>query len=222
MEQFDEALGRHVLIDCSGIGPPRGPAIDPTPWRLINNSILDRLRDAERRRVRLEVLMEELKRDSTLDSDLIEDTMRMFVSMGTGTASKDAGGLWFSASDIVKHGFARKDYLSSFSDELLAKSRRIDNLINHTGTVGSYREELIRALLRQVLPTRYQVSTGFIENSPRQLDVIVWDAKRYAPLFREQDVVVVPEPAVRAIIEVKTTLNRPVKYLAERSSGTQA
>jgi len=131
----------------------------------------------------------------------------MFASMSYGRVSQDAGGVWYGVSASVEDNFARRNYLATFSDELLAKSRRIDHLIRHTGTVGSYREELLRGTIRQLLPTHFQASTGFIENSPRQLDIIVWDAARYAPLFREQDVVVVPREAVRAIVEVKTTLD---------------
>jgi hypothetical protein len=51
------------------------------------------------------------------------------------------------------------------------------------------------------------VSTGFIEDCARQLDVIVWDSLNYAPLFREGEVVVVPRDSVRAVIEVKTKLD---------------
>lgn len=207
IETYAGALGRHILIDCAGVGFPRRSALDPTPWLAIYEALLNRLRYAERRRVRLETLLIELKLVPELDPDLIEDTMRMFSTMGAGNVWRDAGGLWFGMSELLKKGAERRDYLSSFSDELLTKSRRIDNLISHTGTVGSYREQLLRTLIRQILPTRYDVSTGFIENSPRQLDVLVWDAAQYAPLFREQDVVVVPAASVRAIIEVKTTLN---------------
>ena len=127
--------------------------------------------------------------------------------MGAATLSIVSGKLLFAASEIVSEGLARRKYLATYSDDLLARSRRIDHLIRHTGTVGSYREELLRGTLRQLLPKRFEASTGFIQDCPRQLDVIIWDAMRYSPLFREQDVVVVPSAAVRGIIEVKTKLN---------------
>lgn len=200
-------LGRQVLVDNSGLGRPRGPPLDPSPWFAIRAAALEALRDAERRRLRLEPLLAELKGRSGFDSARVEDTVRMMSSMGTTTIHRDAGGLWLTLSESLRSSYDRKDYLASFSDELLAKSRRIDSLIRHTGTVGSYREELVRAMIGRLLPARYQVSTGFLENCARQLDVIVWDAERYAPLFREGDVVVVPTAAVRAIVEVKTTLD---------------
>jgi hypothetical protein len=115
-------------------------------------------------------------------------------------------GIWLTLPDFVRRSFDRKDYLAGFSDELLVKSSRIDLLIRHTGTVGSYREELLRNLLRQILPKRYEASTGFISGCARQIDIIIWDAEEYLPLFRDRDVVVVPRAAVRGVIEVKTKL----------------
>jgi hypothetical protein len=206
-------LGRHVLINHSGIGDPRGPSLDPAPWLAIRDAIWCHVRDAAGRRVRLDELLQKLQSDRSLNSELLEDTMRMDATMGFMQITGDSKGLWYEVSPLTRASFHRKDYLASFSDELLAKSRRIDNLIQHTGTVGGYREELVRSMIRQVLPTQYEVSTGFIENSPRQLDVLVWDSSRYAPLFREQAVVVVPRESVRAVIEVKTTLS--TKYLDE-------
>ena len=206
LASYTGRIARHILIDNSGLGPRRGPSIDTAPWKQIVRAIRSLLRDAENHRIRVDELLAQLKADSELDSDLIEDTLRMFASMGFGKVSKDAGGLWYGLSALLEEGFARRNYLATFSDELLAKSRRIDHLIRHTGTVGSYREDLLRSTIRQLLPTHFQASTGFIENSPRQLDIIVWDTACYAPLFREQDVVVVPREAVRGIIEVKTTL----------------
>jgi hypothetical protein len=207
LANYPGRLGRHILIDSSGIGSRRGPQVDTAPWQKILDVARRKLRDADGRRVRLDTLREELRTNQTLDPDLIDDTLRMFASMGFAKVSRDVGGFWYGLSALVEENFLRKDYLTTFSDEILAKSRRIDHLIRHTGTVGSYREELLRGTIRQLLPTRFEASTGFIESSPRQLDIIIWDKARYAPLFREQEVVVVPREAVRGIIEVKTTLD---------------
>lgn len=207
LKSYTGQIARHVLINNSGLGPRRGPPVDTTPWYKIVKVTRNLLRDAKARRIRLDKLLAQLRANSDLDSELIEDALRMDASMGFAKVTKDARGLWYSLSALVAEVFSRRDYLATFSDELMAKSRRIDYLIQHTGTVGSYREELLRGTIRQLLPTRFQASTGFIENSPRQLDIIVWDAARYAPLFREQEVVVVPREAVRGVIEVKTTLD---------------
>jgi hypothetical protein len=141
-----------------------------------------------------------------VETDLIEDVLRMMHSMGLGHVEINGDKIRYGLGSLVHDLYERKDYLSRFSDELLSKSAQVDFLIRHSGTVGSFREELFRGFLRKVLPGKFQVNTGFIEDCPRQLDVIVWDGFNYAPLFRENEVVVVPRDSVRAIVEVKTTL----------------
>jgi hypothetical protein len=99
-------------------------------------------------------------------------------------------------------------FAGSFASELSELSERIRLLIRHTSTVGTYRENLLQTLLRKNVPERYHVATGFIYGCSRQLDILIYDRIEYAPLFREGDLVVVPKAAVRAVIEVKTDLNK--------------
>lgn len=99
-------------------------------------------------------------------------------------------------------------YAGTFAGELNELSNRVRHLISHSGTVGTYRENLLQTLLRKNIPERYHVATGFIHQCPRQLDILIYDRIDYAPLFREGDLVVVPKESVRAVIEVKTTINK--------------
>jgi len=105
-------------------------------------------------------------------------------------------------------------FLESWSNELHSKLDRVSFLIGdaHRPSEGSYREQMLRQLLRRVLPDRFRVSTGFIYgwDAPpsRQLDIIIWDATRSGALLEEDEFVIVTEDAVEAIIEVKTTLDR--------------
>lgn len=91
--------------------------------------------------------------------------------------------------------------------DLIQLSERIRLLVQHGPTVGTYRENLLQALLRKHLPERYHVASGFIHRCDRQLDIVIYDRIDYAPVFREGDLVVVHPESVRAVIEVKTTLN---------------
>ncbi|MBF7141339.1 MULTISPECIES: DUF6602 domain-containing protein [Pseudomonas] len=100
----------------------------------------------------------------------------------------------------------RRMFAASIASELDDLSARIRLIISHSGTVGTYRENLLQNVLRKNLPERYHVATGFIYGCSRQLDVVIYDRLEYAPLFREGDLVVVPPNAVRAVIEVKTGL----------------
>ncbi len=103
--------------------------------------------------------------------------------------------------------------LASWSKELLSATDRIHYLIGnrHQPTKGSYREALLRRLLRRVLPDRFRVSTGFIYrwNKPpsRQIDVLIWDAQQHSALLEEGELAILTDDAVAAIIEVKSTLD---------------
>ncbi len=107
----------------------------------------------------------------------------------------------------------------SYSSELKSTMARLDDLIgeHHWLSVGTYKEAIIRRLLANKLPRRYEVGTGFVitrggidveaKKISRQLDVLVWDAWRVPPLFREGDFVIVSAEACVAAIEVKGNLD---------------
>lgn len=101
----------------------------------------------------------------------------------------------------------RRGFAASMASELDALSHRVRLIISHGSTVGGYREQLLITMLRKHLPERYHVASGFIYGCNRQFDVLIYDRIEYAPLFREGDLVVAPPNAVRAVIEVKTTLD---------------
>ncbi len=123
-------------------------------------------------------------------SDGREKVKRAYLTLGAG----------------LKEHEKQRVFAASIASELDALSSRIRLIISHSGTVGTYRENLLQNVLRKHLPERYHVATGFIYGCPIQLDILIYDRLEYAPLFREGDLVVVPANAVRAVIEVKTTL----------------
>lgn len=107
-------------------------------------------------------------------------------------------------------------FFSSYGSELKSTMRRLDNLIgrNHWLSVGNYKEEILRKLLRKLLPKKFEVSTGFIlalnENAEplisKQMDIIIWNSNDYSAIFRDDDFVIVPPEACKAVIEVKSVL----------------
>lgn len=101
----------------------------------------------------------------------------------------------------------RRTYATSFANDLDDQSKRIGALFAHGSTVGTYREDLFRELIKRHIPKRFHAATGFIDGCPKQLDILIYDQLEYAPIFRTGDLVVVPADAVRAVIEVKSTLN---------------
>ena len=83
----------------------------------------------------------------------------------------------------------------------------------HHYSSGAFREGLLKAFLKSVLPSAVSVDSGFIygfEQVPnsRQIDVLVWDSSRHSAVFRAGDFVIVPPESVIAALSVKSTLDR--------------
>lgn len=110
------------------------------------------------------------------------------------------------------------EFYSAQANAALAK---YDNILHLLGPTTDYTapgtacEELIRELVRDVLPSRFSVDKGFIHgrrevdgqsvHSP-EIDVLIHDSHTYAPLFRMGDFVIVQPSAVRGVIQVKRTM----------------
>ncbi|CDO34970.1 hypothetical protein SPHV1_2170043 [Novosphingobium sp. KN65.2] len=199
----DDSIRPHVLMLAL-----HGSSDDGVePIREIYRAIFKLLRTADGRTMTLDDVKTACAGDAAIDATLVDDALRMMGSMGVLVITAAKKGFDVAFETLLEEGYKRRDYLATFTNELMAKSRRIELLVGHPTTVGNYREELLRGLLEQLLPKRYQAITGFIEGCPRQLDIIVWDTENYVPLFREQNFVVVPLAAVRAVVEVKSTLS---------------
>lgn len=104
------------------------------------------------------------------------------------------------------------DYLAyhkSLTDELHALKDRIRNLATHWPTDGEYKEAALRTVLRRHLPPSLIVGRGFVvspHTSTTQLDLLIVDGAT-PTLFRDGDLLFVTPDCVRAVIEVKTSLD---------------
>ena len=102
--------------------------------------------------------------------------------------------------------------LESYSSEFTAQLRRINAFITHPTSIGTSHEGIIRRFLQKYIPKRLAVGEGFIidqQNNPsKQCDIVIWSHLDYAPYYREGDFVILPAEAVKAVIEVKTTLDK--------------
>lgn len=78
---------------------------------------------------------------------------------------------------------------------------------------GTFRENLIKAFLRELLPKSLSVDSGFIygfglvENS-RQIDIIIWDSSNYGAIYRTDNFVIIPPESVLCIISVKSNMTK--------------
>lgn len=111
-----------------------------------------------------------------------------------------------------------EEFQKSITRELTQIKDRVEFIIGNAnwGSVGSYKEAILRKSILQFLPSNLKIGTGFIvSNSDHlngrngiistQLDIIIYDDKSPV-IFQEGDFVIVTETSVRAVIEVKTKI----------------
>ena len=107
------------------------------------------------------------------------------------------------------------EYQKSIAKELLIARNRVRNLIGnvHWASDGSYKETILKNVLKRFLPKNLAVGSGFIlryENQQvfpsTQIDIIIYDTS--IPLiFQQDDFIITTLSAVKGIIEVKTRIN---------------
>ena len=94
----------------------------------------------------------------------------------------------------------------------------------HDPSLGRYKESLLINCIREFLPRRFEVGSGFVlfpepgfirgasgikrlvtdnHSISNQLDIIVFDSSEYPVVFRDGDFVIVRPESARAVIEVK-------------------
>jgi hypothetical protein len=137
-----------------------------------------------------------------------------------------ADGEWRAASEVPivdPYLGALEDGMTRFADLERAEARILSekltvvrSALDHTGEKGASLEGFVRRLLRTWLPQEYGITSGFILFPPEkpndeptlspQLDIIIYDALRAAPLVRLPSCDVVPLEAVFAYVEVKASL----------------
>ncbi len=99
--------------------------------------------------------------------------------------------------------------------------------IHHAGEKGRALELAAQQLIRSFLPAEYGLSSGFVAYQDskgairlsKQLDIIIFDAVRAAPLMSLESCDVFPLEAVYAYVEVKATLSTS-KNLAKPSGSS--
>ena len=81
--------------------------------------------------------------------------------------------------------------------------------IQHNLEDGKYREYLVKKILSNIVPSKYEITNGFVvdsdNNKSDEMDIIIYD-KSYVPPFFNETYTVVPIESVIAVIQVKTTL----------------
>lgn len=119
-----------------------------------------------------------------------------------------------------------KEFHKSINNELHAVKNRVRQLIGEAnwGDEGRYKEAILRNTIKNFLPSNLGIGTGFIIknnnytgniDSSKQIDIIIYD-ENYPLPFREADFIITTPEAVKAIIEVKTRVQKSkLSYVME-------
>lgn len=111
------------------------------------------------------------------------------------------------------------DYLKhakSLALEFNSVKDKVRNLTDHWPSDGVHKEHVLKSIISQKIPKRYEIVSGFIvtpHSKSSQIDLMIIDSEK--PILDRSganDVFVTPD-AVRAIIEVKTKLSGSKQYL---------
>ena len=100
-------------------------------------------------------------------------------------------------------------FIESLANELLSKYRRLDSVLTHAPSKGSYHEKILRDIVRNYLPPTFSVGEGFVINkegvTSSQMDILVvdnMDPRSYG--YKDNDFFVASNIAVTCYGEVKT------------------
>jgi len=111
-----------------------------------------------------------------------------------------------------------KKFYESINGELMAIKDRVRSLIGDAnwGEDGRYREAILKNIISRFLPKKYSIGTGFVINKnkeiTKQIDIIIYD-NSHPILFSEGDFVIVLASAVKAIIEVKSSIRSTTQLI---------
>jgi hypothetical protein len=101
-------------------------------------------------------------------------------------------------------------FLKGAEERLRADSKAIGDALDHHGEIGMGREDSLRRELRLLLPSAYQVTSGFVIGAQtgisKQQDVLIHDSMHYpAATYGDQRQLLVPE-SVYASISVRSRI----------------
>jgi hypothetical protein len=103
-------------------------------------------------------------------------------------------------------------YYKGLTERMVSEIKTVSEEIAHAGEKGRNNEAVIREFLSRHLPERYKVSTGKVVSAngqlSQQVDVIIHDRWHTPGLKLAKEWSIVPIESVRAVVAVKTTLDR--------------
>ena len=98
-----------------------------------------------------------------------------------------------------------------FIQRLKSEQGWFEKLVSHAPSIGSFYEDSVRAIIKEQLPSQLKCGTGFIfdgatRRHSRQLDILIYNNRESAPIYRRGEFVVVTPNLAKAQAEIKKTL----------------
>jgi hypothetical protein len=114
-------------------------------------------------------------------------------------------------------------YVDALSLRAKQINEQVRGLIDHPAEKGRAAEHIVRGLVREILPKKFSMGTGFVvtandKRSPQQ-DIVLFDEQLNAPLVLAGDIGIFPIECVYATIEVKSSLTKATLIDAAKSIG---
>lgn len=120
------------------------------------------------------------KRLQTYTSKLIDtDVYKFLIEEDHNKLTLTINRLSSLYNPLMPKKISPPSYLESITNEILSKYRRLDSILEHAPTKGSYHERILRDAIRDYLPTSFSTGEGFIINKAgkvsTQLDILIVD-----------------------------------------------
>lgn len=110
--------------------------------------------------------------------------------------------------------FHNEDYVNGVALVLRGESMKARAYVTHGSSIGTIRERIVGNFIRHDTPERFRVETGIIRNNEegdhfsRQCDLLIHEPGILQPIYRYDDFVVVRASEARAVVEVKSQLDK--------------
>lgn len=117
--------------------------------------------------------------------------------------------------------------ISSMANRLDYEFNNLSSKLQHSGAMGSLREEVLKNCLREIIPTKFSIGTGIVvdayDTQSKQQDFLIYDGFSSPRFLINEALVVLPVESIFATIEVKSTLNHTtLKQAVENARSVKA